>query len=116
MRILLIDDDDSVRTCLQVMLQYLDYECVASAGGEEVFQLMQAQPFDLVVTDVDMPFVTGIEIVTRCAVYHPGLPIIVMSGGSVPTALPPDTPFLVKPFALADFTRVVNKLTKLPRS
>ena len=116
MRILLIDDDDSVRTCLQVMLQYLDYECVASAGGEEVFQLMQARSFDLVVTDVDMPFVSGIEIVTHCAVYHPGLPIIVMSGGSVPAALPPDTPFLVKPFALADFTRVVNKLTKLPRS
>ena len=109
MLILLIDDDDSVRSCLEMALLQLGYDCVPSAGGEEVFQLIQAHQFDLILTDVDMPVLSGTEIVARCTIHHPDIPIIVMSGKSMPATLSPDIPFLAKPFAL---TRLIDTIDK----
>ncbi len=111
MRILLIDDDDSLRSCLHDVLQHLDYECVASAGGEEVFALLQTHTFDLVITDVDMPHLSGTEIVAHCSLHYPDLPIIVISGNNAP-ALPPDTPFMGKPFSLAKLIDTAKRLTQ----
>ncbi|MFT5091062.1 MAG: CheY-like chemotaxis protein [Candidatus Latescibacterota bacterium] len=111
MRILLIDDNDDVRSCLQSVLQQLDYECTASPGGEEVFALLANNCYDLVLTDVDMPYLSGTEIAAHCALHYPSLPIIVMSGSSAPD-LPPDTPFLGKPFSLTDLVNTVTRLTQ----
>lgn len=112
MRILLIDDDDAIRACLQDLFLHLDYECISSAGGEEVFALLADNQFDLVLTDIDMPHLHGTEIAAHCALHYPSLPVIAMSGGSAPD-LPPDTPFLEKPFALADLVNTVTRLTQV---
>jgi len=111
MHILLIDDDDGVRSSLLNLFEYLDYTCTASAGGEEVFTLLADNQFDLVLTDVDMPHLSGTEIAAHCTLHYPTLPIIVMSGNSAPE-LSPDTPFLSKPFSLADLINTVTRLTQ----
>ncbi len=112
MRILLIDDDDDIRSCLEDVFLYLEYECIASAGGEEVFALLANNRLDLVLTDIDMPYLRGSEIAAHCALHYPNLPVIAMSGSSAPE-LPPDTPFLGKPFAIADLINTVTRLTQL---
>jgi signal transduction histidine kinase/ActR/RegA family two-component response regulator len=62
-RILLVEDDPRVRSATVGALEDLDYDPVACAGGAEAIELFNAQPFDLVVTDVIMPQMSGPELI-----------------------------------------------------
>src|SRR3954454_14410879 len=62
-RILLVEDDPRVRSATVGALEDLDYEPVACAGGAEAIELFNAQPFDLVITDVIMPEMSGPELI-----------------------------------------------------
>src|SRR5947209_17035398 len=62
-RILLVEDDPRVRTATVGALEDLDYEPVACAGGPEAIGLFNAQEFDLVITDVIMPEMSGPELI-----------------------------------------------------
>jgi signal transduction histidine kinase/ActR/RegA family two-component response regulator len=62
-RILLVEDDPRVRTATVGALEDLDYEPVACAGGAEAIELFNARAFDLVITDVIMPEMTGPELI-----------------------------------------------------
>ena len=62
-RILLVEDDPRVRSATVGALEDLDYEPVACAGGAEAIVLFNAQPFDLVITDVIMPEMSGPELI-----------------------------------------------------
>ena len=62
-RILLVEDDPRVRTATVGALEDLDYQPVACAGGAEAIELFNAQDFDLVITDVIMPEMTGPELI-----------------------------------------------------
>jgi signal transduction histidine kinase/ActR/RegA family two-component response regulator len=62
-RILLVEDDPRVRTATVGALEDLDYEPVACGGGAEAIELFRAQEFDLVISDVIMPEMTGPELI-----------------------------------------------------
>jgi signal transduction histidine kinase/ActR/RegA family two-component response regulator len=62
-RILLVEDDPRVRSATVGALEDLDYDPVACAGGAEAIELFNAQPFDLVITDVIMPQMSGPEVI-----------------------------------------------------
>jgi signal transduction histidine kinase/ActR/RegA family two-component response regulator len=62
-RILLVEDDPRVRTATVGALEDLDYEPVACSSGAEAIDLFHAQEFDLVITDVIMPEMTGPELI-----------------------------------------------------
>jgi signal transduction histidine kinase len=62
-RILLVEDDPRVRTATVGALEDLDYEPVACGSGAEAIELFDAQVFDLVITDVIMPEMTGPELI-----------------------------------------------------
>ena len=62
-RILLVEDDPRVRTSTVEALQDLDYDPVACESGEEAIRVFDGQPFDLVISDVIMPEMTGPELI-----------------------------------------------------
>ena len=62
-RILLVEDDPRVRTATVGALEDLDYDPVACSSGAEAIEIFQAQEFDLVITDVIMPEMTGPELI-----------------------------------------------------
>ena len=62
-RILLVEDDPRVRTATVGALEDLDYEPVACSGGADAIELFNAQEFNLVITDVIMPEMTGPELI-----------------------------------------------------
>jgi CheY-like chemotaxis protein len=62
-RILLVEDDPRVRTATVGALEDLDYDPVACSSGEEAIAMFAAQEFDLVITDVIMPEMTGPELI-----------------------------------------------------
>jgi signal transduction histidine kinase/ActR/RegA family two-component response regulator len=69
-RILVVEDDARVRSATVSALEDLDYEPVACAGGAEAIELFEAQEFDLVISDVIMPEMTGPELIRHLKSTH----------------------------------------------
>lgn len=79
--VVLADDHDLVRAGIQGLIELLpDVEVTAQArSGEELIALLEHLQPDLVVTDIGMPGVDGVEAVTRIRARHPSIPILVLS-------------------------------------
>ena len=80
-RILVIDDDDLVRSTLVRMLERSGFDIVTAKNGREGLAQFHAEPPDLVVTDVIMPDLDGIDTIMILRQESPGIPIIAVSGG-----------------------------------
>mgnify|MGYP000908345974 CR=1 FL=1 len=87
-RILVVDDDRSVRTALQVNLRKAGWEVELATDGDEAFGRLREAGFDIVLTDVMMPTITGLELLARIRSSWPATRVVVMTGhGSVPDAV-----------------------------
>lgn len=82
-RILVIDDDENIRTMLKLMLERAGYEVEAASSGNEAILKFKAQPADLIITDLIMPEKEGLVAIWELARKKPGLKIIAMSGTSM---------------------------------
>ncbi len=80
-KILLIDDDDSVRTMLRLMLTQFGHTVIEARNGREGLNLFQDTNADLVITDLVMPETEGFEVLTKLREKLPRVKIIVISGG-----------------------------------
>jgi CheY-like chemotaxis protein len=80
-RILVVDDDDAFRSMLRRTLQRLEHHVIEAADGEEAIEKLAAGIFDLVITDIIMPNVEGIETIRTLRRTYPDLKVIAMSGG-----------------------------------
>lgn len=82
-RILLVDDDPMIRTTLPLALGEQGHEeAVAAVDGRQALRLLRQGRIDLVLTDVLMPDVDGLEVVRAVREEFPGTPVVAMSGGS----------------------------------
>jgi len=79
-QILLVEDDGEVREALSAQLQSEGYEVVEAKSGNEALELVQRTPFDVVLTDVQMPGLNGIELLKHIAPLQPCPVTIVMTG------------------------------------
>jgi DNA-binding response OmpR family regulator len=79
-RILVIDDDTSVRVAIKTLLEHEGFEVVAAEDGRAGLEALESTPFDLVVVDIFMPGMDGLETITALHRRVPGVPIIAMSG------------------------------------
>lgn len=77
--ILVVDDDDVIRETLCELLSE-DHTCHAADTAEAALAKLQGQAFDLVLTDVSMPGLSGMDLLTRVVELYPGTPVIVVSG------------------------------------
>lgn len=82
-RILLIDNDDAVRGGLGRYLRTLGHDVLEAQRGGEGLRLASRLRVDLVVTDLGMPDVDGMEIIMALRGSAPGAPIIAMAGGGI---------------------------------
>jgi CheY-like chemotaxis protein len=78
--ILLIDDDDAVRSAISLILDQEGYEVTAAADGQAGLRLVEEASFDLAIVDMFMPGLDGIETISRIRALAPSLPIIATSG------------------------------------
>jgi CheY-like chemotaxis protein len=81
-RILVIDDDPLIQATLPLALQELGHEVVQALDGKQALKEMRQRPLDLVIADVLMPEVDGLELLRVLQKEHPQVPLIAMSGGS----------------------------------
>ena len=114
-RILLAEDDDSMRGFLVRALEKAGYEVIAYANGEEAFERLKTDPFTLLLTDIVMPRMDGIELARRASELDPELKIMFITGFAAvvlnsDVAAPKDARVLSKPFHLKDLVREVDRL------
>ena len=87
-RILIIDDEKAIRNSLRDILSYEKYEVHEASDGNEGIKMAEADSYDLVLCDVKMPKVDGIEVLSRLQEVHPDLPVVMISGhGTIETAV-----------------------------
>jgi two-component system, OmpR family, response regulator len=106
-RILLVDDEQSIQTLLSYPLRKDGYEVVQAGGGREALDRFAEQPFDLVVLDVMLPQLDGLEVCRRLRARSP-VPIIMLTAKSeeidkvVGLELGADD-YITKPFSMREF-------------
>jgi DNA-binding NtrC family response regulator len=112
--ILLVDDDQSLRRVLEYQLQEDGFRVVAVASGEAAIERFGAVPLDIVVTDVKMPAMDGIELMSRLKALQPDLPVIVLTahgtiGSAVEAMKLGAFDYLTKPFSREQLRVSVGK-------
>ena len=113
-RILLAEDDDSLRGFLARALERAGFEVTACADGEEAVQHLDT-PWDLLLTDIVMPGMDGIEIARQAAARDPSLRIMFITGFaavalSAQDRAPAGAKVLSKPVHLRDLVSEVEKM------
>src|SRR6187455_2165527 len=103
-RILVIDDEAAIRDSLRMTLEYEGYDFIGAATGQEGLAMAERESPDLVLLDVKMPGMDGLEVLDRLHAMNETLPVIVVSGhGTISTAVEATKKgafdFIEKPFA-----------------
>jgi CheY-like chemotaxis protein len=80
--ILLVDDEDLLREGVREILEMADYSVIEACDGLQALQLFAVSDVDLVITDVVMPNMDGVDFVTKLRETFPLVPILTISGGS----------------------------------
>ena len=113
-RILLAEDDESLRGFLARALERAGYDVTACADGEEAVAVLE-QDWDLLLTDIVMPGIDGIEVARQAAARHPGLRIMFITGfAAVALAATDQAPagakVLSKPIHLREIVSEVERM------
>ncbi|MFM7358967.1 MAG: sigma-54-dependent transcriptional regulator [Sediminibacterium sp.] len=86
--ILIIDDEKSIRNVLKDILQHEGYQVDEASDGEQGLQLFQSKNFDLVLCDIKMPKMDGMEVLQQIMLVNPEVPVIMISGhGTIENAV-----------------------------
>ncbi len=118
-RILLAEDDNSMRAFIERALVKAGYEVTSFANGAEAHARLKEEPFALLLTDIVMPQMDGIELARRASEIDPNLKIMFITGfaavtlntGTKPVK---DAQVLSKPFHLKDLVREIDRLLGVP--
>ncbi|PYI74594.1 MAG: hypothetical protein DMF01_09940 [Verrucomicrobia bacterium] len=113
-KILLIEDDASIVGGLKKELQAEGYEVAVATRGDNGLAQAKEQPFDVVITDLKMPGLSGLELVEQLHATKPKLPIILVTAfGTTETAIEATKlgayDYLLKPFDMAELLDLVAK-------
>ncbi|HMJ23017.1 MAG TPA: response regulator, partial [Terriglobales bacterium] len=87
-RILIAEDEDTIRQVLEATLRKEGYETISYPDAEQAIDLLLRSPLDLIVTDLHLPGVSGIDLLRRAHSVSPDIPVIVMTAfGTVQSAV-----------------------------
>ena len=87
-RVLVVDDERRQRDILQMILESEGYETTAAGNGRQALQAARSQPFDIVLTDLKMPDMNGIELLSELLASQPGLCVTLMTAhGTIDSAV-----------------------------
>jgi len=114
-RILLAEDDESMRGFLARALERAGYEVISFDNGADAFARLKEEPFTLLLTDIVMPHMDGIELARRASELDPDIKIMFITGFAAVTLnsdvpAPKDARVLSKPFHLRDLVNEIDKL------
>ena len=114
-RIILAEDDDDMRRFLVKALEKAGYDVVSFGNGLEAYERLKEEPFTLLLTDIVMPEMDGIELARRASELDPDIKIMFITGFAAvalnsDSAAPKNAKVLSKPVHLRDLVNEVQKM------
>lgn len=114
--VLVVDDDQAVRDFVDRVLREAGYRTMVAGSGPEAIELAAKEPIDLLLTDVNMPQMTGDELARRLRHDEPSLKVLYLTGFSdqlfnEKTTLWQDEAYLEKPCTIAGLLQAVSLIT-----
>ena len=115
--ILIVDDEKNIVSSLTGILTDEGYEVSKTGDGVEALEIIQEDPPDLVLLDIWLPGMDGIEVLKTVKAYHPEIEVVIMSGhGTIDTAVKATKlgaqDFIEKPFSLDRITQSIAEVLK----
>jgi DNA-binding NtrC family response regulator len=116
--VLLVDDDEAVRTVLSAQLEQAGIESVEASSAEEALERLASGAIDVMVTDLRMPGTDGMALLAQSVKLWPDVPVIMLTAfGTVPVAVEAiklgASDFLLKPFERRDVLEVVERALRM---
>ncbi len=113
-RILIVDDEQFMVHTLSKILDALGYDVICAYGGREAYRICLSQKVDLVVSDLHMPDMSGLELLTSIKSHDPGIPVILVTGYGIDRARESAGKwkadgFLGKPFRIVDLQNLIEQ-------
>jgi len=119
-RVLIVDDEKNIRMTLRMALEPLGLETDAAVNGEEALQKLQANGFELILLDLKMPGMDGMEVLHAVRDLRPDVAVIVITAhGTIDSAVEAmklgAVDFIQKPFAPDEIRELVGRVLDRPR-
>jgi len=119
-RVLVVDDESGMREFLKIMLEKNGYQVEGSDSGEDALKKIEQGSYDLVICDLKMPRVSGLEVLRRSKEINPEAPVIMITAfGSTESAVEAMKlgayDYITKPFKVDEMQFVLNKALEKAR-
>ncbi len=116
-KILIVDDELNMRLVLSTMLKKEGYEVASASDGREALQILKSSKIAVVVSDLKMPDIDGMELLSRISEQYPEVPVIMITAhGTIATAVEAlkkgALDYITKPFDLDELKNVISKAIK----
>src|SRR5215475_2259074 len=120
-RILIVDDDPSQRSLLDSFLRSQSFETIVADSGEKALETLRSQPVNMMISDVRMPGMTGLETLRRARQEHAVLPVLLVTAyadirDAVGAMRDGALNYLAKPIDLDELLATVRQVTGLSKS
>jgi len=114
-KILIVDDNPNMSSLLSEMLEVFDYKSVRAGDGHEALNELKSNDFSMVITDMRMPNMTGLELLKEVKSKYPKVPVVIISGYSASqiesqSELAQADGFLGKPLMMSDIEQLLSTL------
>src|SRR4029450_5053800 len=119
-RVLVVDDEKSMRDLLAISLEKQHFEVTVADGGEAAIDTLRREPFDVVITDLRMPTTDGLQVLRAAKEASPELVVIVITAvGSTETAVEAMKlgayDYIPKPFKLDEINLIIRRALERKR-
>jgi two-component system, OmpR family, alkaline phosphatase synthesis response regulator PhoP len=117
MRILLVEDEENIREVVKLNLELEGYETIAASNGKDALRYFNEQYFDLLILDIMLPEISGLEICEQVRLINAEVPIIFLTAKDqqedrITGLRKGGDDYLTKPFALEELLLRIHKLLK----
>ncbi|AHF97375.1 sigma-54-dependent transcriptional regulator [Desulfurella multipotens] len=113
MKVLIVDDDEQLRIALFSTLKHLGHECILAQNAKEALNILRKESFDLILSDLKMPKVDGIDLLKQIKQNNINTPFVIMTAfGTIETAVLAIKlgafDFIVKPFSKETIEKILS--------
>lgn len=115
LKVLVVDDDVYLLDLMIETLSTIGYKAEGASSGEQALNLLRQSDFHLIITDIKMPEMDGIEFARNVRREYPEIPVIFISGAFTPSVLRQidGQPFLPKPFRISQIEKVIDTVVSV---
>ncbi|GAC1469729.1 MAG: sigma-54 dependent transcriptional regulator [Isosphaeraceae bacterium] len=119
-RVLVVDDDEPHAQAVAESLERVGYDCVIATNGQDALRMIEEQTFDIIVTDLIMDGIGGLEVLAKAKRELPDAEVVILTGYStIKTAVTAmqagATNYLVKPLDISELRTVADKVSQSQR-